>query len=578
MAYPRMNAENSVQMVQDVFAGLNRNLRAGENECADMKNLTGEEYPVMATRKKRSYGADLSAPGGLITKDSLVVVDNGKLIYNGDEIEGLELTDGVKQLVSMGAYLLIWPDKKWLNTKDFSESGRMENEAEISGTVTAYLCKQDGTKYEKDKIVIAESAPSTPVEGDLWMDVSGDSPALNQYANDMWVGIATVYVRLEAQGIDVGFSQYDGVIISGLNGALESLNGSHVLQKVEPGAITVIGILYGTDYTSDGVTVERKVPDMDYVTECGNRIWGCKYGLVDSKPVNEIYASKLGDFKNWNCFQGISTDSYVASRGSDGAFTGAITLQGHPLFFKENCVEKVFPSATGAHQIVTTECRGVQNGSWRSLAIVDETVYYKSRSDVCAYGGSLPASVSEALGEVRYSNARAGAAGGLYYISMCDAEGVWHMMVYDTVKQMWHEEDNTCAMMFAECDGDLWWIDEITGDLVCRTDYGDGESEEDFAWRWDSGIIGFAQPEQKYLSRFTVRADLEAGAKIEVFLSYDGGAWQKKISYARPGLRSFNIPVLPRRCDHVRLRISGVGGCKVYSVSKHLEGGSEQAW
>lgn len=577
MAYPRMNAENSVQMVQGVFGGLNRNLRIGENEFAAMTNLTGEEYPVLSTRKKRGYGQTLERPGGLITKDSIAVVDGSKILYNGYEIE-MGLSEGVKQLVSMGAYLLIWPDKKWLNTQDISQNGHMENHVSVEGEITATLCRQDGSAYEG--LTISETAPDGPEDGDLWMDVSGESPALYQWAEDsaMWVGIATVYVKLSGAGIGTGFSQYDGVTISGLTNDLAGLNGSHVLQAVEDDAITIIGILTGNGYTSQGVSVARTVPEMDYVTECGNRIWGCKYGVVDGKPVNEIYASKLGDFKNWNCFRGISTDSYVASRGSDGVFTGAITLQGHPLFFKEDCIEKVYPSSTGAHQIVTTECRGVQRGCWRSLVIVEETVYYKSRGDVCAYGGSLPVSVSEALGETRYSDARAGAEGGLYYLSMKDELGNWHLFCYDTQKQMWYEEDNTCAMMFAACDGKLWWIDEQAGSLVCRTAADSTEAEGVFNWEAESGVIGFAQPEQKYLSRFTVRAELDKGSSLQMDIRYDEGPWLRQIIYDRPGLRSFNIPVLPVRCDHVRLRFRGKGACRIYSVSKYLREGSERAW
>ena len=56
--------------------------------------------------------------------------------------------------------------------------------------------------------------------------------------------------------------------------------------------------------------------------------------------VNELYACKLGDFKNWNCFLGISTDSYVASVGTDGPWTGAVTYLGNPIFFKETCLHK----------------------------------------------------------------------------------------------------------------------------------------------------------------------------------------------------------------------------------------------
>ena len=74
---------------------------------------------------------------------------------------------------------------------------------------------------------------------------------------------------------------------------------------------------------------------MDFVIESGNRLWGCRYGkALNGETVNEIYASKLGDFRNWYCFAGISTDSYTASVGTDGAFTGAVTYMGRPIFFK----------------------------------------------------------------------------------------------------------------------------------------------------------------------------------------------------------------------------------------------------
>ena len=39
---------------------------------------------------------------------------------------------------------------------------------------------------------------------------------------------------------------------------------------------------------------------------------------------------------------GLSTDSYYGNLGTDGKFTGAITHMGYPLFFKENCLHKVY--------------------------------------------------------------------------------------------------------------------------------------------------------------------------------------------------------------------------------------------
>ena len=40
-------------------------------------------------------------------------------------------------------------------------------------------------------------------------------------------------------------------------------------------------------------------------------------------------------------------------------------------------------------------------------------------------------------------------------------------------------------------------------------------------------------------------------------------------------LRSFSVPLRPRRCDHFRLRIVGEGDAKIYSISKTIEQGGD---
>ncbi len=84
------------------------------------------------------------------------------------------------------------------------------------------------------------------------------------------------------------------------------------------------------------VKLERRVPDLDFVTEQGNRVWGC------SRKENSIYACALGDPTNWYSYRGIASDSYAVSVGSDGAFTGAASCLGYLLFFKENCIHKLY--------------------------------------------------------------------------------------------------------------------------------------------------------------------------------------------------------------------------------------------
>ena len=317
------------------------------------------------------------------------------------------------------------------------------------------------------------------------------------------------------------------------------------------------------------------MPDLDYVTEAENRLWGCKYGLVDGETVNEIYCCALGDFKNWNQFMGLSTDSYAASVGTDGPWTGAITHLGYPIFFKENFLHKVYISSSGAHRIADTACRGVQSGSSRSLCVVNETLYYKSRTDICAYDGSLPVSVSSAMGTERYSEAAAGASGDKYYISMKDKAGKWHLFVLDTAKGFWHREDATHALCFARCDDELYYIDAETKKLMAVNGT-DGIKETAVEWSATTGLMGYNYVEHKYVSRFNIRMKLPEGSKADMYLEYDSdGIWHHAGHMDGVGTKTFMLPVRPRRCDHFRFKIEGSGDVKIYSLAKIHETGSD---
>ncbi len=52
--------------------------------------------------------------------------------------------------------------------------------------------------------------------------------------------------------------------------------------------------------------------------------------------------------------------------------------------------------------------------------------------------------------------------------------------------------------------------------------------------------------------------------------------WEEAGSVTGSGaLRSFLLPIVPRRCDHMRLRVSGRGEMRLYSLSRVLERGSD---
>ena len=564
----------------DVFKGYNHNLRIGNGEFYEMENLSPDHYPVLSPRAQRGVYASPGNPQGLVAKDALCYVDGGDFVIGEYHIPmGLTVDDKPKKLISMGAYVIIMPDKKYINTENYEDRGNIEAYVSTTSQVSFSLCQVDGAEY--GEVPSQATPPESPANMALWIDTSSTPHTLKQYSETMasWSAIATTYIRISANGIGKPFSVNDGVTISGVaDAALADLNASTVIWAKGDNYIVVKGILDKVTNQDTPITVERRMPlmDLDLIIESGNRLWGCNYGFArNGEVVNEIYASKLGDFKNWSCFVGISTDSYAASVGTDGQFTGAITHLGYPIFFKETCMHKVYGNYPANFQIQTTPCRGVQKGCHRSLAIVNETLYYKSRSGVCAYDGSLPAEVSAALGDAVYQNAAAGSLGNKYYISMADTDGGWHLFVYDTVKGMWHREDDTQADDFCACRGDLYFINHATNQI--QTVKGTGEKDvKPIKWSATTGIFGTDSPDKKYISRMDVRMKLDVGARVSFFAEYDSsGEYYHLFTMTGKSLQSFSVPFRTRRCDHMRLRIIGTGDVKIFSICKTIEWGSD---
>ena len=630
MKYPTLEEQKASRDFIDSFRGYNHNLRISDNEFYDMKNLTSTHYPILSPRSKRGVYVSTTNPQGMLAKDALCYVDDGTFYINEFPVVGFDLdTETEKTLVSMGAYVVIFPDKKWINTAKFDGNSfnAYDNEGNLVGwgnidekyeTIendegavwTKFtLCKADGASY--DEPYRGESEPTytetdeegnskkgTPPNGQLWLDTSSVPHSLKMYSasSGMWVSIATTYIKIESSQIDKKFEVFDGINISGLGEEnslhnyeaeneeitghireqLKDLDGSAVVWAKGENYIVIVGILDREITISNSITIERKMPDVDFVIESQNRLWGCKYGISNNgETVNEIYASKLGDFKNWNCFMGTSTDSYAASVGSDGQFTGAITHLGYPIFFKENYLHKVYGNYPANYQIQTTSCRGVQKDSEKSLAIVNEVLYYKSRNAVCAYDGSLPTEISYALGDVSYFDAVAGSHGNKYYISMRDVNYQWSLLVYDTSKGMWHKEDDLHAKAFCSCRGELYYIAD--GDTNIRTILGSRTTESDpVEWMAETGVIGIFTPDKKYVSRLSVRMSLDIGTRVYFYAQYDSsGEWELLFTMTGVNLRSFAVPIRPRRCDHMKIRIVGEGEAKIYSIAKTIEQGSD---
>lgn len=578
MKLPKLSIPAQARDITDTFRGYNHRLKIAPGEFYWTENLTTRDYPMLSTRRRRGMVRRLTKPQGMLAKDKLCWVDNGTLYYGGEATPVTGLTDGYKQLVSMGAYVCVFPDKMYYNTQDPADWGSMEFSRTLTGNVSYALCSLTGAELVYET---GDTAPESPSNGQYWYDTANGSLKVYSAAQAEWVTVVTVFTKMTFSGLPFELTQYfkvnDGVNFRG-TAFPDILDGTHALYAVGSNYLVVVGLIDTRGLTqpvSSSIYLSRTVPKLDYVCECQNRLWGCYYGMGDDgKMLNEIYCCALGDFKNWRVYMGLSTDSWTASVGSDGPWTGCLNYLGYPTFFKETVCHKVNVASTGAHSIYETPLRGVQKGSAKSLAIVNETLFYKSRADVVAYQGGFPSGVSEALGDAVFSDAVGGTFGPFYFISMKESGGGWNLFVNDSVNNLWIREDDLHLTDICRMNDSLYALDAdgVIWDLAGA----DGETETRLPWTAQTGILYYEQPNKKYTSRYDIMLSAPTGTRVDLYIQYDSnGLWRWSGHFDFKGLNSVTIPVRPRRCNHMELRIQGEGDVKIYSIARILEQGSD---
>lgn len=532
-----------------------------------------------------------------------------------------------KQMMFFSNRIVIFPDKFSIkgesgtatSTTEDHEFERLYKELSVTASTSAPIkfrpCNEDG-----EAVAFTESAtaPTEPSSGDLWLDTSGETLVWKKYIAKSWtktsdikscivlpMGTMTekeIERKISIDGGDTIEISFADATYSE-NSRADKFEGTHtpykrVISKTNETTSTdgvksyTVELVYVfTDIitgeftqTAGSMKFYRDVPDLDFVVQSQNRIWGCRYNYDATETaaktnVNEIYACKLGDETRWSTYKGISTDSYTASIGTPGAFTGVANIGGNLIFFKENCYHKVYVSSAGAHQIVDKTVQGVQAGCSGSVAVINDVCYYKSRSSVMAFDGSQAYDIGAPLGNVCYIAAEGGSANDKYYLSLKDTSGVWSLFVYDTKRSLWHKEDKKHALGFFSINNETFFVTE--GEDGCSINLVSsytktGNTEPEFEWEAVTGLQGYNYTGQKYISRFNLRMVLPKGSEMHIYIEYDSsGVWEHQGRIKGRGTGSFMVPVKPKRCDHFRIKLTGHGTVRLYSFSKLFEGGTD---
>ena len=242
---------------QSKFGGLNHSAGAGDGELYSMKNLCSDQFPVMATRPKRRKFQTLQKGNGLFAWEKLCWVDGTNFYYDG-VLKG-QVEDSEKSFAAMNGYIIIAPDMAYYNV--FSdEFGMMETQARpVGGLLQPVVTFQDGT-------IFGEAAEANTILCNTinWEDYFRVGDAISITGCTIAANNITVIIR-EMSGHELRF--YENSFTN------------------------------GTD-TAGQIRFTRRVPELKYMMENENRLWGC----TDTT----IYASKLAEYKE------ITGEDYVA--------------------------------------------------------------------------------------------------------------------------------------------------------------------------------------------------------------------------------------------------------------------------
>lgn len=512
-----------IELPVGAMGGLNQTVTPAPNEFADMKNMSSRDFPAAGTRENRGeLGATIATPRGLFYKNGCFYVSGTKAYFLASgastPTEVKTVTANGKKIAGLGAYIVVFPDKFMYNTSNGAVT-------ELASSLT-----QSST---------ATFSPLT--EG-------------------------SVYTKITLTGIGNSFNQYDAVTISGCtNEALKQFNATKVITEKGTNYIVVTGKIEETLTQQSGLKFARKVPSMDFICERDARLFGC------SSENHEVYACKPGDPTNWYNIEGISTDSWAATVGSDGEFTGVCAYSNYVLFWKENCVHILRGDKPSNFSLMERALPGVRKGCDRSLEVVNDTLYYVGRNGVYAFDGASPVKISDNItGEI--TQAVASQQDGKYYLS-CLLDSVQTLLVYDTKNHLWHKEDDTRFKFAQYADGELHYIDG-SNKLTTIT----GDREETIDWFLESGDITEGSLSQKYIGRLKFRLWMALDSIAIIYARYDDGAeWERVITIRSTKDNTYPVHIIPRRCHKYRWRIEGHGQMKLMGMSREVEGGSEYA-
>ncbi len=512
---------------------------ASLEEADRMANLSPRRAPALATRRPRGVLMPVlenGTPHGMAVFDGKLFFAQGTTLYfmNDDAVlVAGTVSDTDKRFFVFGDRLYMFPDKLFVR----------------AGSSTLRPMELDSGAL--DKATFEGSTITLP--GTLG-----------------W----------EAMGFGVG----DCVRVVNADSDIPAPEGYYRITKLYGRIATVMGS-FPTTYQSKAKFL-RVIPDLERICVSGDRV----YGFAGK----DIYVSAAGsalDFYSKGAADG--SDPAVLHMGTDGDITACVAWQGYVVFFKADRICKLLGTRADSFALQDRPAVGITSRLADTLCEVGGDLYYLAENGVYRYRGQEPECISPA-GAVGVRGGVGGTDGRVYYLAVKRVGDQWRQYGYLPEGGLWYAEDDfrpACMILrngflcIQGADGCLWLTSSDGRNTYCAYDEcrQKGAVEASAVLPPDYRF----QPEGCRLIRVAVRATSAAGSadegvpSLEVLAEYaDGGSaldadGSREVSLGRfTGVmtdRLLKIPVSPRLCDGVRLRLIMKGDWTIHAVTCEYE-------
>lgn len=494
----------------------------------DVIGMTAWNKLVVLSKKNFSTNPVSDAPEG-----KAYVYYDGVLVkaQTGDE-PGL-VSDSPKKFAVVNTKLIIMPDKKYidLNVQRLID---MQVDISISNTITV------GSPSVEDPY-------QTITISNGYSTYAGQFDKLEK---DDWVLIS---LSGNVEDLYVCFVEYS-----------QSGNNLVVTFKRNP------AIPSGT-YTSG--TVERHIPDFDYICGADNRLWGC----VNSEQT--IYVSAFGAPSVFYDYEGTGSSSWAIAVTSEGVFSGCIKLGSSVLFFKEYYLHKIVGGNPTEYMMYSYVMEGVKAGCDASMQVLNETLVYLGLNGVFVYSGGTPSNISRQLGDKEFSEGVAGTDGENYFLS-CKEKDKRHLFVYSMKEGLWIREDDSKVDYFARNDNNL--LMSIGGKIYINDTGEFGNTDWFIRFNeirensYKRGNLAGGELNKKKYSKLIIRAEIPKGGYCTVKVKCDNGRWEEagRILGSFEDVSRVVVPL--NRCDKFDIQLEGRGDFTLMNIARVYTTGSER--